>query len=180
MRHGASTRRRRRRPGSRRRCSPHNPAAARRAGAFCGPQAPQLECRIWLRFYHDHVLVKEGRTRQHTPWHQDQPYYNVDGWGISTWIPVDRIPEAGCLELVASSHRGPWLMPRTLRLPDRARDAGLPVRLPQADPLPALLVRRRRRAPCRWRTSSPFDGLDREIAAGTVMNNLLFPVTWPA
>jgi hypothetical protein len=27
-----------------------------------------------VRFYHDHVLVKEGRTRQHTPWHQDQPY----------------------------------------------------------------------------------------------------------
>src|ERR1700733_384563 len=28
-----------------------------------------------LRFYHDHVLVKEGGTRQRTPWHQDQPYY---------------------------------------------------------------------------------------------------------
>jgi hypothetical protein len=34
-----------------------------------------------VRFYHDHVLVKEGGTRQHTPWHQDQPYYNVDGRG---------------------------------------------------------------------------------------------------
>src|SRR5258707_11843163 len=32
-----------------------------------------------VRFYHDHVLVKEGTTRQRTPWHQDQPYYNVDG-----------------------------------------------------------------------------------------------------
>src|SRR5215470_14849400 len=31
-----------------------------------------------VRFYHDHVLVKEGGTRQPTPWHQDQPYYNVD------------------------------------------------------------------------------------------------------
>ena len=39
------------------------------------------------RFYHDHVLVKEGRTRQRTPWHQDQPYYNVDGRGVSAWIP---------------------------------------------------------------------------------------------
>src|SRR5246500_2398722 len=66
-----------------------------------------------VRFYHDHVLVKEGRTRQRTPWHQDQPYYNVDGRGVSAWIPVDPVPEAGCLELVASSHRGPWLMPRT-------------------------------------------------------------------
>ncbi|HEY6277532.1 MAG TPA: phytanoyl-CoA dioxygenase family protein [Streptosporangiaceae bacterium] len=66
-----------------------------------------------VRFYHDHVLVKEGRTRQRTPWHQDQPYYNVDGHGVSAWIPVDRVPADGCLELVATSHRGPWLMPRT-------------------------------------------------------------------
>jgi Phytanoyl-CoA dioxygenase (PhyH)/Polyketide cyclase / dehydrase and lipid transport len=66
-----------------------------------------------VRFYHDHVLVKEGGTRQRTPWHQDQPYYNVDGHGVSAWIPVDPVPAAGCLELMAGSHRGPWLMPRT-------------------------------------------------------------------
>jgi ectoine hydroxylase-related dioxygenase (phytanoyl-CoA dioxygenase family) len=66
-----------------------------------------------VRFYHDHVLVKEGGTRQHTPWHQDQPYYNVDGRGVSAWIPVDPVPADGCLELVAGSHLGPWLMPRT-------------------------------------------------------------------
>jgi ectoine hydroxylase-related dioxygenase (phytanoyl-CoA dioxygenase family) len=66
-----------------------------------------------VRFYHDHVLVKEGRTRQRTPWHQDQPYYNVDGRGVSAWIPVDPVPADGCLELVAGSHLGPWLLPRT-------------------------------------------------------------------
>jgi ectoine hydroxylase-related dioxygenase (phytanoyl-CoA dioxygenase family) len=56
---------------------------------------------------------RRGRTRQRTPWHQDQPYYNVDGRGVSAWIPVDPVPEAGCLELLAGTHRGPWLMPRT-------------------------------------------------------------------
>jgi len=66
-----------------------------------------------VRFYHDHVLVKEGRTRQRTPWHQDQPYYNVDGRGVSAWIPIDPVPADGCLELVAGSHLGPWLLPRT-------------------------------------------------------------------
>ncbi|NLJ52587.1 MAG: phytanoyl-CoA dioxygenase family protein [Intrasporangiaceae bacterium] len=66
-----------------------------------------------VRFYHDHILVKEGGTRQRTPWHQDQPYYNVDGHGTSAWIPVDPVPLAGCLELVAGSHEGPWKMPRT-------------------------------------------------------------------
>jgi ectoine hydroxylase-related dioxygenase (phytanoyl-CoA dioxygenase family) len=60
--------------------------------------------------------VKEGGTRQRTPWHQDQPYYNVDGPGVSAWIPVDPVPAAGCLEVVAGTHRGPWLMPRTFML----------------------------------------------------------------
>jgi ectoine hydroxylase-related dioxygenase (phytanoyl-CoA dioxygenase family) len=67
-----------------------------------------------LRLYHDHVLVKEPGTRQRTPWHQDQPYYNVDGTqGASVWLPVDPVPEDGSLEVVAGTHRGPWLMPRT-------------------------------------------------------------------
>ena len=66
-----------------------------------------------VRLYHDHVLVKEGSTRQRTPWHQDQPYYNVEGRGVSAWIPVDPVPRAGCLEVVASTQQGPWLMPRT-------------------------------------------------------------------
>jgi ectoine hydroxylase-related dioxygenase (phytanoyl-CoA dioxygenase family) len=37
-----------------------------------------------------------------------------------------------------------------------------------------------RHAPRRWRTSPPFDGLNREIAAGAVMDHPLFPVAWPA
>jgi hypothetical protein len=66
-----------------------------------------------LRFYHDHVLVKEAGTAQRTPWHQDQPYYNVDGHGVSAWIAVDPVPEGGSLELVAGTHCGPWLLPGT-------------------------------------------------------------------
>ena len=67
-----------------------------------------------VRLYHDHVLVKEPGTRQRTPWHQDQPYYNIDGrQNISMWIPVDPVPRAATLEFVAGSHLGPWLMPRT-------------------------------------------------------------------
>ena len=67
-----------------------------------------------VRLYHDHVLVKEPGTRQRTPWHQDQPYYNIDGrQNISMWIPVDPVPRASTLEFVAGSHLGPWLMPRT-------------------------------------------------------------------
>ena len=67
-----------------------------------------------VRLYHDHVLVKEPGTRQRTPWHQDQPYYNIDGQqNISMWIPVDPVPRPATLEFIAGSHLGPWLMPRT-------------------------------------------------------------------
>ncbi|MFM7704019.1 MAG: phytanoyl-CoA dioxygenase family protein [Rubrivivax sp.] len=66
------------------------------------------------RLYHDHMLTKEPGTRQATPWHQDQPYYNVDGMqNVSFWIPVDPVSRAATLEFAAGTHRGPWLMPRT-------------------------------------------------------------------
>jgi ectoine hydroxylase-related dioxygenase (phytanoyl-CoA dioxygenase family) len=66
------------------------------------------------RLYHDHMLTKEPGTRQPTPWHQDQPYYNIDGrQNVSFWIPVDPVTRASTLEFVAGSHRGPWLMPRS-------------------------------------------------------------------
>jgi ectoine hydroxylase-related dioxygenase (phytanoyl-CoA dioxygenase family) len=76
--------------------------------------AQRLMQSTTVRLYHDHLLVKEPGTRQRTPWHQDQPYYNVDGLqNISFWIPVDPVPRASTLEFIAGSHRGPWLMPRT-------------------------------------------------------------------
>ena len=66
------------------------------------------------RLYHDHMLVKEPGTRQRTPWHQDQPYYNIEGMqNVSMWIPVDPVRRHSTLEFVAGSHLGPWLMPRS-------------------------------------------------------------------
>jgi ectoine hydroxylase-related dioxygenase (phytanoyl-CoA dioxygenase family) len=67
-----------------------------------------------VRLYHDHMLTKTAGTRAPTPWHQDQPYYNIDGrQTVSFWIPVDPVDEATTLKFVAGSHLGPWLMPRT-------------------------------------------------------------------
>ena len=174
-----------------------------------------------VRFYHDHVLVKEPGTAQRTPWHQDQPYYNVDGHGVSAWIVVDPVPQGGSLELVAGSHRGPWLMPRTfLNRQARWFPEGSLAELPDidADPdafdirrfdlqpgdaiffdflsvhgAPGFPYRSRRRilslrylaadarhAPRPWRTSPPFDGLQAELPAGSVMDHPLFPVVWPS
>jgi len=61
-----------------------------------------------VRLYHDHLLVKEAGTRQPTPWHQDQPYYNVDGrQNVSFWIPVDPVPRESTLEFLAGSAMAP-------------------------------------------------------------------------
>jgi ectoine hydroxylase-related dioxygenase (phytanoyl-CoA dioxygenase family) len=69
-----------------------------------------------VRIYHDHLLVKEPCTRQPTPWHQDQPYYNVSGrQNVSFWIPVDPVAQESTLRFVAGSHEGAWYMPRTFR-----------------------------------------------------------------
>jgi ectoine hydroxylase-related dioxygenase (phytanoyl-CoA dioxygenase family) len=76
--------------------------------------AAQLTGASVVRLYHDHLLVKEPRTRQRTPWHQDQPYYNIDGnMSASMWLPIDPVPRESSIEFIAGSHRGPWRMPRS-------------------------------------------------------------------
>ena len=65
-------------------------------------------------FFHEHVLVKEPGTREISPWHQDQPYYCVDGEKVgSVWLPLDPVPRSVCPEYVAGSHRwGKMFTPR--------------------------------------------------------------------
>ncbi len=76
--------------------------------------ARQLMQSQTVRLYHDHLLVKEPKTIQKTPWHQDQPYYNIDGFqNCSMWLPVDPVSQASTLRFVAGSHREGWLMPRS-------------------------------------------------------------------
>jgi ectoine hydroxylase-related dioxygenase (phytanoyl-CoA dioxygenase family) len=76
--------------------------------------AARLMRSTTARLYHDHMLTKEPSTRQPTPWHQDQPYYNIEGrQNVSFWIPADPVSRASTLEFVAGSHLGPWLMPRS-------------------------------------------------------------------
>jgi ectoine hydroxylase-related dioxygenase (phytanoyl-CoA dioxygenase family) len=81
-----------------------------------GEIAAGLMASRTARLFHDHMLTKEAGTLASTPWHQDQPYYNVEGrQTVSFWIPVDPVSRAASLEFVAGSHLGPWLMPRSFR-----------------------------------------------------------------
>ena len=57
------------------------------------------------QFFHDHVLVKEPSTPKLTPWHQDAPYYFVEGQQtVSLWMPLDPV-EGASLRFVAGSHK---------------------------------------------------------------------------
>lgn len=62
-----------------------------------------------VQVFHDHILVKEPGTSKPTPWHQDGPYYFVDGQqNVSFWSPMDPVTDAS-LRCVAGSHR--WEKP---------------------------------------------------------------------
>ncbi|HHL20179.1 MAG TPA: phytanoyl-CoA dioxygenase [Aliiroseovarius sp.] len=61
------------------------------------------------QFFHDHVLVKAPGTPTPTPWHQDGPYYLVEGaQTVSFWMPLDPVDDAS-LRFIAGSHR--WETP---------------------------------------------------------------------
>jgi ectoine hydroxylase-related dioxygenase (phytanoyl-CoA dioxygenase family) len=60
------------------------------------------------QFFHDHYLDKEAGSGVATPWHQDMPYYCVDGeQTVSFWIPLNSRPLDISLQCVAASHRWP-------------------------------------------------------------------------
>ena len=58
---------------------------------------------IWL--YSDEFFIKGGGSNR-TPWHQDLPYWPLEGEKIaSMWISLDPLPKEGCLEYIPGSHR---------------------------------------------------------------------------
>ena len=71
-----------------------------------GEAAARLMRSKTARFFHEHVLVKEPGNSMPTPWHQDQPYYLVQGaQSVSFWVPLDPVPQEIALEYVAGSHK---------------------------------------------------------------------------
>ena len=77
--------------------------AAEIAGRLMASRSSQI--------FHDHVLVKEPGTPKKTPWHQDMPYYCVDGMQTASyWIPLDPVGADNTLRLVLGSHLWPKLV----------------------------------------------------------------------
>lgn len=67
-----------------------------------------------VRFFHEHVLVKEPGATERTPWHHDQPYYCLDGdQNVSLWVALDPVPATSGMRFLAGSHRwNRWFVPR--------------------------------------------------------------------
>jgi len=65
----------------------------------------QLMDATAVRLFHEHVLVKEPGNSVATPWHQDMPYYCLDGQKTcSLWVALDPVAKDTCPEYVAGSH----------------------------------------------------------------------------
>jgi ectoine hydroxylase-related dioxygenase (phytanoyl-CoA dioxygenase family) len=80
-----------------------NSPAAAIAGAVMAARQVQI--------FHEHILVKEAGTAKPTPWHQDMPYYCVDGDATASyWIPLDPVTSANTLRVLKGSHLWPKLV----------------------------------------------------------------------
>ena len=64
-----------------------------------------------IQLFHEHIFVKDPGTAKETPWHQDMPYYCVDGNDTgSFWIPLDPIKKENSLQVLLGSHKLPKLI----------------------------------------------------------------------
>lgn len=76
--------------------------AASMAAAVMGSPTAQL--------FHEHAFAKEAGTTKPTPWHQDLPYYCVDGRRtVSIYVALDSIDVDIAVRFVRGSHLGDGL-----------------------------------------------------------------------
>lgn len=81
----------------------------------CAEIAAQAMQSKQIRFYFDHLLVKEPATTAPTPWHQDIPYWPFLGRQVcSVWLALTDTPlEGSSLEFVRGSHQdGNYYLPK--------------------------------------------------------------------
>jgi len=96
--------------------------------ARLGEIAGRLMGARQVRFFFDHLLVKEPGAAEPTPWHQDAPYWPIDGKQCcSIWIAMDQVTrENGLVEYVRGSHAsGRLYAPKSFHGDDRLADPDL-------------------------------------------------------
>lgn len=60
-----------------------------------------------VNFFFDAVFVRSAGSQFQTPWHQDEPYWSVDGHDTCTvWMPLSSVKAENALGFVPGSHLG--------------------------------------------------------------------------
>ena len=68
--------------------------------------AAQLMGSATINFYFDAVFVRSPGSQFATPWHQDEPYWSVEGYDTCTlWMPLVPVKRENALAYVPGSHR---------------------------------------------------------------------------
>ena len=59
-----------------------------------------------INLFFDSVFVRSTGTQFETPWHQDEPYWSVEGYdACSIWMPLVPVKRKSSLSFVPGSHR---------------------------------------------------------------------------
>ena len=67
-----------------------------------------------IQVFHEHIFLKDPGTKKETPWHQDLPYYCIEGNDTgSFWIPLDNVSKENSLKVLKGSHNLPKLVKPT-------------------------------------------------------------------
>jgi len=75
-------------------------------GSPAAPIAAQLMGSARINFYFDAVFVRSPGSQFATPWHQDEPYWSVEGYDTCTiWMPLVPVKRENALAYVPGSHR---------------------------------------------------------------------------
>jgi len=58
-----------------------------------------------INFFFDAVFVRSPGTQFSTPWHQDEPYWSIEGYDTCTiWMPLVPVKKKNALAFVPGSH----------------------------------------------------------------------------
>jgi len=72
----------------------------------CAEIAGRLIGSSKVNFFFDAVFVRTPGAQFRTPWHQDEPYWSVEGFDTcSIWMPLVPVERASALEFIRGSHK---------------------------------------------------------------------------
>src|SRR5262249_22993641 len=82
------------------------------AGLMHDTIIPDIACALTrsehLWYFGEQLFWKRGQHVPRTPWHQDAPYYKLDGSRSAVlWIALHDLPRDACLQTIRGPHRGP-------------------------------------------------------------------------